>query len=119
MGPKGEATLFDLPSGERAKEAGQLAAGSSDRAWEWRQRALDAIYDLASAGMPFTADDVIAVTGLPDLGPNRNNAVGATFSAAAKRGWIVHTGAYRKSRRVLSHARAVAVWAGNPDWEFS
>jgi hypothetical protein len=108
-------TLFDLPGGERAKERGLLAAGSADRAWEWKHRALDAIHDLAATGQPFTADEVVAAVGLPDFGSNRNNAVGAVFSAATKRGWIVHTGVYRKSRRVISHARAVAVWVGNPD----
>ena len=110
--------LFDLPAGDRAKSAGQQLAEYAADKWPWREKALNAIYDLASAGLPFTADDVIAVTGLPDVGPNRNNAVGATFSAAAKRGWIVQTGSYRKSRRVMSHARVIAVWIGNPDRDF-
>jgi hypothetical protein len=108
---------FDLTAGEAAKEAGQTRAAGADRAWTWRGRALDAIRDLAATGVPFTADDVIAVTGLPDVGSNRNNAVGSVFTTAARRGWIVKTGHYRASRRVLSHARVIAVWVGAPDWD--
>jgi hypothetical protein len=107
-------TLFDLDAGERAKERGMDLASSSDRAWDWRRRAEVALYELAETGKPFTADDVVAVVGLPDLGPGRNNAVGAMFSAAAKRGWIVRVG-YRKATRVLSHGRVVAVWAGSEE----
>lgn len=107
--------LFDLPAGEARKEAGQRQAEYADPAWSWRSDALDAIWELAASGRTFTADDVVAVVGLPDFGPNRNNAVGAVFSSAAKRGWIVSTGVYRKSRRPEAHARVIAVWAGNPD----
>lgn len=113
----GPPTLFDLPAGQAAKDTGLHAAGAADRVWEWRNRALDAIRDLAATGLPFTADEVIAAVGLPDVGPNRNNAVGAVFSAAAKRGWIVKTGHYRPSRRVLAHARVVAVWVGSEGWD--
>ena len=110
--------LFDLAQGEEAKAAGQELAANADRAWPWKQQALGAIWDLAATGTPFTADDVIARVGLPSWGTNNNNAVGAIFSAAVKRGWIVPTGVYRKSRRPKSHARVIAVWAGNPDRDF-
>lgn len=108
----GEDTLFDLELGEKAKAVGQHQAGASDVAWEWRRRAEATIADLARAGEPFTADDVIRLVGLPSFGPNRNNSVGAIFTACAKRGWIVKTGHYRKARRAASHARMLAVWVG-------
>lgn len=114
---RGQSSLFDLDAGADAKAAGQELAAGSDRAFAWRTRALDAVRDLASTGLPFTADDVIAAVGLPDVGPNRNNAVGATFTAAARRGWIVKTGHYRQSRRVLAHARMIAVWVGAEGWD--
>lgn len=104
--------LFDIARGERAKEAGMSRAGSSYRVSVWKQDALGVIYDLAVTGDPFTADDVIRVVGLPDTGTNRNNVVGAVFSAAAKRGWIRNTGTYRKTKRAISHGRVVVVWVG-------
>jgi hypothetical protein len=110
MGDQG--SLFDLELGERAKNLGQLQAGAADRAWAWRQQAEATIWDLASSGVPFTADDVIRLVGLPSYGTNRNNAVGAIFTACAKRGWITKTGSYRKARRSASHARMLAVWVG-------
>ena len=76
-----------------------------------------ALLDLAEGGEPFTADDVIAKVGLPDAGTNRNNAVGAVFSAAARQGLIVRVG-YRNTRRVVGHARVVSIWAGNPNRDF-
>ena len=59
--------------------------------------------------------------GTPDTGPNRNNAVGAAFSGAARRGIITRIG-YRPSTRVLAHGRVVAVWVrarqvGVPWWQ--
>lgn len=105
-------TLFDLTAGERAKERGQLEAEGADRIAVWKLEARDALAWLAARGEPFTADDLARLVGLPDTGPNRSNAVGAVFSAAARQGLIRSTGHYRKSRRTLSHARVVAVWCG-------
>lgn len=113
--PHGE--LFDLPAAHRAGEHGQELAATSDRAWGWAARAHDALEHLARTGRTFTADDLYAAVGLPDAGPNRNNAVGAVFAAARKRGVIVKTGHYRPSKRVVGHGRIVAVWTGNPDFE--
>jgi hypothetical protein len=104
--------LFDLPLGEELARRGMAQAASSERAWVWGRDAEAAIRQLAASGVPFTADDLIRLVGLPSWGVNRNNAVGALFTSAAKRGLIVRTGHYRKSRRALSHGRMIAVWVG-------
>jgi len=112
----GQLALFDAAEASRAKAEGVGRVLDSGRAWPWKLRALDVLEDLAASGEPFTADDLVAVTGLPESStPNANNAVGAVFNAVARRGLIVKTGAYRKSRRAVGHARVVAIWVGNPD----
>lgn len=111
-------TLFDA---DRLKTKGQDQALGSERAWPWKDHAMGALYDLASTGKTFTADDLVARVGLPDanaVGMNKNNAVGAIFSAAAKAGWIVPTGNYRKSVRRSNHSAVLAIWTGNPEHDF-
>jgi hypothetical protein len=112
--------LFDPPGAERRKAEGIEATLNAQRAWPWKEHAERAIYNLAATGLPFTADDVVAEVGLPDrsVGMNRNNAVGAVFSACAKRGWIRSTGHYMKSRRASNHSAVLAIWTGNPDRDF-
>lgn len=107
-------TLFDPRLGERVKARGLAQAGGAVRAWPWRVHAMEALRDLAALGEPFTADDVVGKVGLPDSGTNRNNAVGALFSAAAREGLIVRVG-FRNTKRVAGHARVVSIWAGNPN----
>jgi hypothetical protein len=106
--------LFDLTAAEMMKNDGAASALASDRAWPWREHAMAALLDLADSGRAFTSDDLIAQVGLPDM-YGRNNAVGALFISAAKQGLIVKTGHYVKARRAASHARMLALWAGNPD----
>jgi hypothetical protein len=108
----GPDALFDLPLGERLAQRGQAQAMSSDAAWEWSRRAELAIRELAATGTPFTSDDLVRLAGLPSYGVNRNNAVGAFFTSASKRGLIERTGSYKKSRRAVSHGRMIAVWVG-------
>lgn len=108
-----QAGLFDIAEGERLKQAGMADAIQAARVARWKEAARAAIDTLAAVpGHTFTADDVIAAVGLPDHGPNRNNAVGAIMAAAGKRGVIAKTGHYAKSRRPAGHARMVAVWIG-------
>jgi hypothetical protein len=110
-----DATLFDLPAAHRARAAGQERAAAAEGAWSWGMRAHDVIAELARSGAEFTVDDLTSRIGLPSAGTNANNAVGAVFSSAAKRGEIVRVG-YRPSRRVVGHGRVVAIWTGAPDW---
>jgi hypothetical protein len=100
-------------TGPELKQAGmQLAFDFAPV--DWKRLARAAIEELARSGRPFTADDVIAIVGLPRPaeGSNRNNAVGAMISGAGRRRLIVKTGEYVTSRRPLSHARMIAVWVG-------
>jgi hypothetical protein len=105
-------SLFDLAEGMLAKELGQAIAEDAGRVQVWRDDAMAGLWWLACRRDEFTADDLVRMVGLPDTGTNKNNAVGAVFSGAARRGWIEPTGTYRKSRRVLSHARRITVWRG-------
>ncbi len=59
--------------------------------------------------MTFTIDDVISIIGLPSEGQNKNNAVGALMSGAAKRG-IIRAVGFTESTRAGSHGRAVRLW---------
>lgn len=119
-GQEGDLPLFDATMANRFKDEGQSRALDADRAWPWKEHAERVIYNLATTGLPFTADDVVAEVGLPDgtVGMNRNNGVGAIFSACAKRGWITPTGHYMKSRRRSNHSAVLAIWTGNPDRDF-
>jgi hypothetical protein len=79
----------------------------------WSILARLAIDQLAATGADFTSEDVVALVGLPrgKPGTNRNNAVGAAFSGAARRGVIREVGRTNASRPAL-HARRLTVWRG-------
>lgn len=100
-------------SGEQLKLDGMFAAAAA-AAGEWHDDARNTIRELAATGEPFTSEDVVAVVGLPrgNVATNRNNAVGAIMSAAARRGEIRKVG-YRNAKRPALHAAALAVWVGN------
>lgn len=110
----GTGALFDLDAAQRAGVEGMERAGH--RAYDWSARAADHLEYLARTGRAFTADDLTAAVGLPSVGPGQNNAVGAAFAAARKRGVIVRVG-YMPSKRITGHGRVVAIWQGNPDFE--
>lgn len=103
--------LFDLSAGEQLAADGMRQAREAERVETWVQAAGRILEQLAATGRPFTADDLIARVGLPDVGTNRNNAVGAVVSCAARSGLIVRTG-YRPSERTATRGRVVAVWQG-------
>lgn len=95
------------------KAEGQALAleGADD---DWTAAARRAIKWLAAQGKPFTSEDVTARTGLPSgaTGTNRNNAVGALMSSAAKAGLIAKTGERVPSQRASSHGAEIAQWVG-------
>lgn len=91
----------------------EILAATAKAVPTWTDRAHRAIDQLAATGRPFTADDITRLIGLPrpDEGVNRNNAVGAVFRAAARRGVIVRVG-FTQSGRTRSHGRVLAEWQG-------
>ena len=96
-----------LEIGFARKEAGQRRAAIA--ASPWHRSALGLIAAMAR-GHRFTADNVVAELGTPnDIATNRNNAIGALFTAARKAGLIEPDG-YRPSTRPESHGRVIAVW---------
>ena len=99
------------PSGDQLKMEGMAMA--EEAVPKWSDLALQTIRDLANTGRPFTSEDVTERIGLPRGGvaTNRNNAVGAAMSGAARRGIIRKTG-YRNATRPELHSAVVAVWIG-------
>lgn len=101
---------FDAEAAEAAAEVGMDAAATAERVQAWK-RAADLWLGLGPAvGDEITADDLIAAVGLPDVGANRNNVVGAWFSAKAKGGALEFAGRYAKSERVVRHGNTQRVW---------
>jgi hypothetical protein len=92
---------------ERLKTLGQgLAIEGAER---WHDAALRWI-SKHPAGEVLSADDLVDAIGLPNVSDtNRNNAVGACITAAAKSGLIERVG-WKKSERKLGHGRVIAVW---------
>jgi hypothetical protein len=80
----------------------------------WAVDADRTIAQLAEAGDPFSADDLIAAIGPPDPthAPNaRNNAVGAAFSRARMGGLITVVG-HAKSTTPTRKGGLIRVWQG-------
>jgi len=97
--------MEQLELGLSLKAKGQAIAlkGASD----WHERAQKW---LSSAYGDFSADDLIEGIGLPhDVAMNKNNAVGAAFTAARRTGLIRRVG-WTQSRRPEGHGRVIALW---------
>ena len=100
---------FDGLASAVAAEDGMSNALNADRVTMWKAAADAWLYRL-DQGREFVTDDMVAVVGLPDEGPNRNNVVGAWTSAQARRGHIRFAGRMRKSKRVARHVGLQRVW---------
>lgn len=97
-----------LELGLSLKQRGQNRAAKA--ASEWHELAYDWI---SSQQGSFSADDLIAGVGLPNPSQsNRNNAVGAVFTAARKAKVITRVG-WTQSTRPEGHGRVIALWAAN------
>jgi len=96
------------------KEEGIALALSRHALFEWKREFRRVVRMLAKKGSPFTSEDVLEYTGLPngDITTNANNAVGAMMNAMAKEGWIRKTNERSKATRPTSHGRELAVWVG-------
>jgi len=99
-----------LAEGLRLKEEGQTKALTG--AASWAERANTWIAGLPT-GRYFTSNDLLQHVDLPHpdaAKPNQNNAVGAIFSSASKRGLIRKTGDYEPSIRAANRGAVVAIW---------
>lgn len=96
-----------LQSARGAREAGAAAADEAAGEW-WRRIADQAIRAIARRGLPFTADDLVDRTGLPEAANPR--AMGARFTSAHRDGVIRLVG-YAMSRPSCRGA-VVRVWQG-------
>ena len=86
-------------------EAKTLGTGRPKRDPRWWDEARQFITQLGS-GATFTADDLVALIGLPD---GSSAQVGACVRAWAAGDQIVHNG-YTTSTRKSNHGRVVRVW---------
>lgn len=93
---------------EALKAQGQALADAS-QPLAWKANVDYVIGLLAQAGIPFTADDVSAITG--DSPTGSQGALGARFSHAARKGVIKRVG-YVPSKRPSVHMHPVAQWLG-------
>jgi len=110
-------TLFAQSEGDTLKEEGMAQALMKQGLEVWSAGFDTALRDLALTGLPFTAEDVVDVAGLPhESVPNGNNQIGAKINAAAKKGMIRKTGEWRKSVRPSSHSRELREWVGVWEW---
>ena len=100
---------FDPVAAEAAAEDGMDKARRAFRVQQWKEAANEWLAT-RDRGVVFTADSLVAVVGLPDVGPARNNVVGAWVSAQSKMGRIVFTGRLKKSERVERHGNLQRVW---------
>ena len=103
--------VIDAQAGRELKEEGMTLAQQSYRYHVWKDDAASALHQLARSGRDFTADDVVQAAGLPGIGPNQSNGVGALFAQAARKRLIIRVG-YTKTDRKEGHARVVSVWRG-------
>lgn len=102
------AQLDIFEQAEALKAQGQAVADASQPV-AWKNNVDHVIAVLARTGMPFTSDDVSAITG--DSPTGSQGAMGARFSHAARRGVIRRIG-YVTSRRISVHGHPVAQWVG-------
>jgi len=102
--------LKGLAKGLMLKEEGQTKALTG--AASWAERANTWIVKLP-AGRVFSANELVREVGLPHPDtdtPNRNNAVGAIFSSASRRGLMHKTGNYKPSNNSANRGAVVAIW---------
>ena len=98
--------LFDPDEGRARRDEGM--ANADDHANpDWRDRALEAVYQLAASKPVFCAEDVWE-RGLEK--PREPRALGPVMMRAAKLGYCRGTMQHRNSRMVTQHATPVRVY---------
>jgi hypothetical protein len=99
-----------LAEGRARRDAGVAAAGTTAPGalvTAWKAKASKGLEDLIREGSYFSADDLVALVGLPP----RRNMLGGVFIGARKAGLIRPVG-YTQATRPEAHARVQRTWAG-------
>jgi hypothetical protein len=96
--------------GDELKELGQDLAVNNVTI-DYEESFINRLLFLVESKNPFTIDDIVNSIGLPNKGQNKNNAVGALMSRAAKNKLIKKIG-YTKSNRAANHSRIITQWIG-------
>lgn len=99
-----------LQEGRQRRDEGVEAAGSTVPAVlasAWKVKAAEAMEELIRYGSHFSADDLVAIAGMPP----RPNMLGGVFISARKAGLIRPAG-YTQATRPEAHARVQRTWAG-------
>lgn len=91
---------------EGAARAGDGAPGVL--AADWRTKASEALFALATSGGVFSADDVVERAGMPPV----PNMLGGLFLGARKANVIEAVG-FAQSTRPAAHARMQRTWKGS------
>jgi hypothetical protein len=103
-------TQLSIDLGKRLKQSGQSATLQAE-ADEWKRNAMLALRVYAAKHRRFTCEsfryDYLSAGG-PQ--PHVHKVWGAMFTAAARAGYIEHTGEYRKAASPETHGHPVAVW---------
>jgi hypothetical protein len=94
---------------ELKKEGQELVMSNANDIW--RERALDALYELAGKMKRFTADDFRTICEQRNVGtPHHPNAWGSLFTSGFTYGWMRKTNDYGQSSHPASHAHTYVIW---------
>lgn len=100
----------DAAEGSRLRHEGMARVLANPTNAEWKEAFCEGVIRLAQTGIPFCAEDVVSVVGMP---PGNPNAIGAAINALARQGWISRRG-IKPATRAKAHGRYVSVWGPGP-----
>ena len=104
-------SLFSEQEGERLRDRAIEKVDISANA-DWKDRAHEILFDVASRVSEFTTDEVWAgLSADRALHTHEPRAMGAVMQWAAKSGVIRTTSRFRLSRRPQCHRRPLRIWA--------
>jgi hypothetical protein len=93
---------------EALANEGMSKALKAERVRAWKAAA--AAWRPTMIGREACSDDLTAAIGLPDVGPNKNNYVGALWRSWHTQGLVAPTGRRVKSKRSVRHGNRIDVW---------
>lgn len=101
---------FDPPEKVEAARQGGISRSEQNACPEWKQRAVDALSQVAALGAPFTADEVWLLLERSGVAmPGTPAALGPIFLNAAKQRLIAKTGRLVRTKFARRH-RDLVEW---------